>query len=957
MITKTTRSGRIVRMANLRTFQFDHATGFLNALRKTFSIVILLSGIGTTAIAQVRLVADLNPEKKDPVETKLFSQNENDGGRAFFIGGNNQLWTSDGTTAGTKFLKSFREIRELEVIGDICYFSAGTTGHGIELWKSNGTAAGTVRVKDIVPGYGNSTPLFLTRVNNTLYFSANDVVNGRELWKSDGTEAGTQLVRDIYDGPVGSQAASLLAQGNRIFFVATTEGPGYELWVSDGTSGGTQLVKDINPGGDGSDIMDLTASDGEVYFSAQSPMRGRQLWKSDGTESGTSIVKVINTTGSAEVSDLVNVDGLIFFRATDGVHGPELFRSDGTAAGTFMLKDINRLLTGFSAIDDKLFFITYQDEWSLTDRNIWMSDGTPGGTVQLSSPGLYVDISDKFNEIDGAAFIIGLNRSADQSGIYRFDQEGNFSFIDQASWTDNPQTNFVRMGDLHFFPYDGYYWRSDGTSTGTYPLRMLCCGAGSRPLYLEDAGGKLYFSTVNGEDFWRTQGTAETTELLEDDFVEEIEGLNGDVFYRLGDSFGPGSSVWKLDDETGIKTQMSTVATDPRYIRAASDRVYFVANTPSGVRRMWVSDGTPEGTHAIETAPTPNYLAPLGSRIIFNSNGDLWVSDGTEAGTFFLKQLLNIQYLAEINGELLFYASDPAYGLELWKTDGTPTGTAMVKDIRQDDTAGYALRDLADNPVVVDDWLYFSAINDDGLESVWRSNGTATGTTEVISFNPYTQGLPSLVAGESKLFIITGDASGSQIWVAEGTDVTQVKKVNVSFTNIRASKGDVMYIVTRSDDGQNESIWRSDGTASGTYQIHFQGRPELLETSGDYVYLAGRADKEGSELFVIEESATVSSTNAPMLVEVSNAKMREDVVTSFPSPFTNGFTVRVATEENSSFQLEVFSLDGKRIKQAELASNTPHHIPAHAWQNGVYLMKIQTSKGGIITRKVVKNER
>jgi trimeric autotransporter adhesin len=499
MKTKTTSSGP-------RAFQFAYGSGFENIMIKTSSVVVLLCSICISTFAQVRLVADLNPGKKDPFENKPFSRNENDGGRSFFVGEANELWTSDGTTAGTKFLKAFLEIREIEVIGDICYFSAGTTEHGIELWKSNGTAAGTVRVKDIVPGYGNSTPLFLTRLNGLLYFSANNIFNGRELWRSDGTASGTQLVKDIYPGATGSKPASIVAEGNRVFFVARTDGPGYELWVSDGTSAGTHLVKDIHPGAAGSHITDLTASNGMVFFSAQSPMRGRQLWKSDGTESGTTMVEVINTTGSALVSSLVDVNGLIFFTATDGVHGVELFRSDGTPEGTFMLKDINRLLSSFSKVDGKLFFVSYENEWSTDDRNVWMSDGTAEGTVQLSSPNLYVSIKQKFHDINNAAYVFGFNRTLEQNGLYRFDLSGNLSFIKEASWTDDHPIDFVQMGDLHFFPADGYYWRSDGTSGGTYPLRLLCCGAGSDPQHLTDVGGKLYFSTANGDRFWRTEG-------------------------------------------------------------------------------------------------------------------------------------------------------------------------------------------------------------------------------------------------------------------------------------------------------------------------------------------------------------------------------------------------------------------------------------------------------------------
>jgi ELWxxDGT repeat protein len=62
------------------------------------------------------------------------------------------------------------------------FFSAHDGIWGRELWKSDGTDAGTVRVKDIKPGSGDSTPDYLTAVDGTLFFSADDGSHGRELW-------------------------------------------------------------------------------------------------------------------------------------------------------------------------------------------------------------------------------------------------------------------------------------------------------------------------------------------------------------------------------------------------------------------------------------------------------------------------------------------------------------------------------------------------------------------------------------------------------------------------------------------------------------------------------------------------------------------------------------------------------------------------------------------------------
>ena len=54
--------------------------------------------------------------------------------------------------------------------------------HGEELWKSDGTSAGTVMVADLVPGSGGSAPQQLTAVGNKLSFVAQDSAGQFQIW-------------------------------------------------------------------------------------------------------------------------------------------------------------------------------------------------------------------------------------------------------------------------------------------------------------------------------------------------------------------------------------------------------------------------------------------------------------------------------------------------------------------------------------------------------------------------------------------------------------------------------------------------------------------------------------------------------------------------------------------------------------------------------------------------------
>jgi len=87
------------------------------------------------------------------------------------------------------------------------FFRANDGTTGIELWTSDGTDAGTTRVKDISLGGGSSSPFPVSLVyssgheplrfsNGRFLFGANDGSTGTEPWISNGTESGTQRIND-----------------------------------------------------------------------------------------------------------------------------------------------------------------------------------------------------------------------------------------------------------------------------------------------------------------------------------------------------------------------------------------------------------------------------------------------------------------------------------------------------------------------------------------------------------------------------------------------------------------------------------------------------------------------------------------------------------------------------------------------------------------------------------------
>ena len=424
---------------------------------------------------------------------------------------------------------------EKTVLNGTLLFRASDTLFNNELWKTDGTTAGTAPVKDIHPN-GSSFLEELTPLNGVALFQADDGTHGQELWKTDGTTAGTFLVQDLHPGEEDSSPEGLVRAGGAIAFYADDGVHGKELWVSDGTVAGTVLVKDIRPGSEGaiSEWPDrAVAIDGALYFIADDGARGAELWVSDGTAAGTVLVHDVYPGPGGSMSNLrwdpaiAGLAGAPLFTADDGVHGVELWASDGSAAGAHMVLDINPLHNcGFSKTDpcgshpNFLGVVNGMVLFSANDgphgRELWASDGTVVGT----------------------ALVKDIHPGSSNSG--------------PSSATVIRDTLFFRAGDdVHGIEL----WKSDGTEQGTVMVKDIHPGASSSLVY-DPVGvdGVLYFSAwdgVHGQELWTSDGTEAGTcmvadlNLLDGAYPRDLVDWEGRLFFTADDGF-VGDELWTL---------------------------------------------------------------------------------------------------------------------------------------------------------------------------------------------------------------------------------------------------------------------------------------------------------------------------------------------------------------------------------------------------------------------------
>ena len=285
---------------------------------------------------------------------------------------------------------------------------------------------------------------------------------------------------------------------------------------------------------------------------------------------------------SGNPGNLTRVGNKIVFAADDGASGSELWVTDGTPGGTQLLKDVrpgtaSSSPSHFVSGDDYALFFADEDG---TGTKLWRTDGTAPGTFKV------VDLP-----------------------------------LSIASVTPSP-----RLGNVVFFNVgfsgsaEGFeVWRSDGSIAGTYVLKDICLGSGgsnSAPLVAVPELGYMFFTPSDcgtganvGKELWRTDGTSAGTVLVKDLFPGSSSGsptclaaINGHLWFQAKRTDAEGIELWTSDGTTAgtvfVKDIEPTAATSssPCNFAAAGSTVVFSARTAAQGAELWRSDGTGAGT-------------------------------------------------------------------------------------------------------------------------------------------------------------------------------------------------------------------------------------------------------------------------------------------------------------------------------------------------------------------------
>jgi ELWxxDGT repeat protein len=538
------------------------------------------------------------------------------GGRFFFFLSGCDLWTTDGTEAGTVLVE--------KAAGSICEFLPSSSTETVlffasdanytrpfELWKSDGTVAGTSFVTDLDPGTASSGGPQCGTPAGCWYFLDLPLGSyGLRLWQTDGTAGGTRLLRiDHQASGIALSPFGTVQGGPRAFFDmdGTLLFPGddgltgSEPWRTDGTAAGTSLIKDLDAGIYSSFPGEFTKSGGTVFFRSDLGTARQKLWKTDGTLAGTQLLHAdeqFYNFGLYSPLDLTAFGGNLLFLGSRYNNTPtELMRSDGTAAGTQPVG--STFFTGRSLVSlgTRVLFQDYELD------GLWVSDGTEPGTVFLGQVlPTHSYLKDSSAVRDGVLYFAGTSPEAGEE-LWRSDgtTAGTYLLAETVPGTDSKRLGpFAVAGPAVFFAAGGNeLWKSDAGGTSLVRALPGTDTAGIRSLTA--VGNRVYFSYddgENGRELWMSDGTEAGTRLVEDirpgpgsSFPKELHAEANLLLFSASDGVH-GHEPWRSDG-TALGTRMlqdiapGELPSSPTEFTASASRIYFAANDGTTGFELW----------------------------------------------------------------------------------------------------------------------------------------------------------------------------------------------------------------------------------------------------------------------------------------------------------------------------------------------------------------------------------
>ncbi len=258
-------------------------------------------------------------------------------------------------------------------------------------------------------------------------------------------------------------------------------------------------------------------------------------------------------------------------------------------------------------------------------------------------------------------------------------------------------------------------------------------------------------------------------------------------------------------------------------------------------------------------------FTPLEDRVVFVAQSDgvsqLWSTDGATAARLeddIPEPSWRVPFpIARLGPDLaVFWAWGHDGAPSLWRTDGTRSGTSLIAPMQPPASA-------VDVSAAVDGVIYFAGASVETPNDVelWRTDGTAGGTYRIRDIADGSSGsfpVAFAVSGTTAFFSANDGIHGRELWRTDGTaDST------VMVADVRAGKpsgfggeilplGDQLLFSAVPVAQSGGALWSTDGSEAGTVQVFAtdtEWGPADLTRIGDEVFFRASTPATGYELW------------------------------------------------------------------------------------------------------------
>lgn len=383
-------------------------------------------------------------------------------------------------------------------------------------------------------------------------------------------------------------------------------------------------------------------------------------------------------------------------------------------------------------------------------------------------------------------------------------------------------------------------WNGQFFYQGTGSPTKLCVtnGTNAGTQFLTDIGSGTVSAAISAQDFiyiitnrlasfspfayeaqiWKSNGTAGGTSLV----------------YTMPQTSISNACIWTSDRD------------GKRNFSVSGNTLFFGGYDAVNGNELWVTDGTAAGTHIVKDIKagtgnsSPYAFCKIGADVFFTCmqtglERKLWKTDGTEAGTvqipvaepfFILDNAVGI-----VNDKMIFYAHNTVDGYEPYVSDGTAAGTFMLANINP---AGNSWLSVQQNAHLrFNNKHCFFVANNGTANALWRTDGSSAGTIQL------TTNAQAAFSGVSGGSYTETDAAG--LWMIE---------------------------YNTSGSGNNEKLYRTDGTVAGTYlAASALSYAQYLKSYNGALWMASRNTGSAANVEPWRSGGNAATTNKAFEIE------------------------------------------------------------------------------------------